>query len=91
MIESPVLRELKEEWTREGMRDGKREGKREGKLEGERAAIAKFLEARWQLPAREAQAEVRSVPDDQLDEILKLAATCPSLASFRKRIAKRKA
>ncbi len=67
MIESPVLRELRDEWTREG------------KLEGERAAIAKVLEARWNVPTPDAEAELKSIADDRLDEILKLAATSPSL------------
>ena len=84
MIESPVLRELREEWTLEG----KREGKIEGKIEGERAAIAKVLEARWGVAPPDAEAELKRIPSDRLDEVLKSAATAPSLASFRKRVSK---
>ncbi len=70
MIESPVLQELKAEWT----------------LENTRTVILKFLEARFGVAARTLEAELRTLPEDKLDEVLKLAATCRSLASFRKKL-----
>jgi len=70
MIESPVLQELKAEWTQEA----------------NRGAILKILEARFGDAARTLEADVKIVPEDKLDEVLKLAATCRSLASFRKRL-----
>ena len=55
MIESPLMQELKKEWTedgkREGLREGKREGlaegKREGRREGEIRALMTFLIRRF--------------------------------------------
>lgn len=78
MIESPVLQELKAEWTQEAAREAARESTRK--------AILKFLEARFGDPARTLEAELRAVSEDKLDEVLKLAATCRSLAAFRKKL-----
>jgi predicted transposase YdaD len=82
MIESPVLQELKEEWTKEG----KREGRREGKSEGKREATIKFLQARFGAAALALELGINAVDDDRLDGLLDLAATCRSLGSFRKRL-----
>ncbi len=68
MIESPVLQELKAEWTQETTR----------------SVMLKVLEARFGVAARTLEAELRTIPENKLDEVLKLAATCRSLASFRK-------
>jgi hypothetical protein len=70
MIESPVLRELKEEWTSETRRED----------------IATCLEARFGAAAKAIEAELKTVDDDRLDDLLKLAATCRSPASFRKKL-----
>jgi predicted transposase YdaD len=78
MIESPVLQELRKEWTTEG--------KLEGKLEGKRDAIAKVLQARFGSVASALDPELKAVQDDRLDNLLDTAATCRGLASFRMRL-----
>jgi hypothetical protein len=70
MIESPLLDEFKAEWTRET----------------ERRAILKFLEARFGADARALETELKTIDEDRLDDLLPLAATCRSLASFRKKL-----
>ncbi len=74
MIESPLLEELleelKAEWTRETTRK----------------AILKFLEARFGIAARALEAELKTVDEDRLVDLLSLAATCRTLASFRKKV-----
>jgi hypothetical protein len=70
MIESPLLDELKAEWTRET----------------ERRAILKILEARFGADARALETELKTIDEDRLDDLLSLAATCRSLASFRKKL-----
>ncbi|MGA2701643.1 MAG: hypothetical protein ABSH35_11170 [Isosphaeraceae bacterium] len=74
MIESPLLDELKAEWTREVTR------------ETTRKAILKILEARFGIAAQALQAELKTVDADRLDDLLSLAATCRTLASFRKKV-----
>ena len=74
MIESPLLDELKAEWTLEVRR------------ETTRGAILKFLEGRFGPTARSLEAELKTIDDDRLDDLLSLAATCRSLASFRKKL-----
>src|SRR5271157_1775291 len=74
MIESPLLEELKAEWTREL------------KAEWTREAILKFLEARFGIAARALEAELKTVDEDRLDDLLSLAATCRTLASFQKKV-----
>jgi hypothetical protein len=71
MIESPVLQELKAEWTREGA------------IEATRKDIARFLAARFRVDAKSLEAELRSVDVDHLGNLVELAATCPNLESFR--------
>ena len=70
MIESPVLQELRKEWTTEGKRD----------------AIAKVLQARFGSVASALEPELKSVQDDRVDNLLDIAATCRGLASFRKQL-----
>ena len=70
MIESPLLDELKAEWMRETTRKD----------------ILKFLEARFGIAARALEAELKTVDADRLDDLLSLAATCRTLASFRKKV-----
>ena len=71
MIESPVLQELKAEWTREGA------------IEATRKDIARFLAARFRVDAKSLEAELKSVDDDHLGNLVELAANCPNLESFR--------
>lgn len=76
MIESPVLQELKAEWTREGA------------IEATRNDVARFLAARFGVDAKSLEAELKSVDDDILDNLVELAATCPDLESFRKQLSR---
>jgi predicted transposase YdaD len=74
MIESPVLQELKEEWTKEGKSEGKRE------------ATIKVLQARFGAAALALEPGINAVDDDRLDELLDSAATSRSLGAFRKKL-----
>jgi hypothetical protein len=70
MIESPVLQELREEWTREGKRE----------------ATMRVLQARFGPAALALESQLKSVEDHRLDGLLDLAATCRSLGAFRKQL-----
>jgi hypothetical protein len=71
MIESPILRELKEEWTREA----------------EIKDLMTVLVARFGSRAEALQAALKAIDDEvRLKELLKHAARCRSLASFRKQL-----
>jgi flagellar biosynthesis/type III secretory pathway protein FliH len=87
-------REAKREGIREGKREGIREGIREGKREGEREAaeslLSTVLVARFGTEAEGLKAELKSIRDDRLKKLVKLAATCPDLDSFRKELAPRR-
>ena len=72
MIESPVLQELKAEWTRED----------------KRRTIVDFLVARFGPEAEEIATQLETIADDaRLKELIKLAAVCSDLQSFRKELA----
>jgi hypothetical protein len=73
MIENPVIQEI--------VADSKREAARE--------FILKVLETRFGPSAHTLAPEVSGVDPSQLDDALKLAVTCRSLASFRKKLATR--
>src|SRR5271157_1971962 len=76
MIESPVLQELKAEWTREAARETKRR------------TIVDFLVARFGPQAEEIATHLETIADDaRLKELVKLAAVCSDLPSFRKEFA----
>jgi hypothetical protein len=66
-----VLQERKAEWTGEGA------------IEATRKDIARVLAARFRVDAKSLDAELKSVDDDRLGNHVELAATCPSLESFR--------
>jgi hypothetical protein len=69
MIESPLLQELKEEWTREG----------------EIRALLTFLTGRFGAKAESLEIELKSIDDEaHLRELVKHAAKCRNLAAFRK-------
>ncbi len=77
MIESPVLRELKEEWTREATH------------EAEVRALMTVLVGRFGTKAEVLETELKTIDDDaRLTELIKHAATCRSLGSFRKQLAR---
>jgi len=80
MIESPVLQELKAEWTRDAAR--------EAALQTNRRAIVDFLVARFGPEAEEIATQLETIADDaRLKELIKLAAVCSDLPSFRKELA----
>jgi hypothetical protein len=71
MIESPVLQQLKAEWT----------------YEAERKTIIKFLVARFGDEAKDLRARLDMIDDEaQLQQLAEAAATCPDLDAFRKRL-----
>ena len=72
MIESPVLQELKAEWTRETAC----------------TYIAHVLAARFGVEAKAWESELNSVDDAFLLNLVELAATCPDLESFRKHLSR---
>ena len=72
MIESPVLQELKAEWTRED----------------KRRTIVDFLVERFGPEAEEIATQLETIADDaRLKKLIKLAAVCSDLPSFRKELA----
>ena len=72
MIESPVLQELKVEWTREA------------KIR----TLVDVLVARFGPQAEEIATQLETIADDaRLKELVKLAAVCSDLPSFRKELA----
>jgi hypothetical protein len=72
MIESPVLQELKEEWTREAAIE----------------YLMTFLVARFGAKAGELENSLKAIDDaSRLKELVKHAATARSLNSFRKQLA----
>ncbi len=76
MIESPVLQELKEEWTREAAR--------EAALQTRRRTIVELLSARFGPQAEDFAARLDTVSDEaRLKELVQLAALCPELQTFR--------
>jgi hypothetical protein len=76
MIESPVLQELKAEWTREAAREAKLR------------TLVDVLVARFGPQAEEIATQLETIADDaRLKELIKLAALCSDLPSFRKELA----
>ena len=78
MIESPVLQELKAEWTQEAARKAAQETTRRD--------IIKVLETRFGAAARPLNRKLKAVAEDKLDDVLKLSVKCRSLTSFRNKI-----
>jgi len=75
MIESPILQELKAEWTREAAREAKLR------------TIVDVLVARFGPQAEEIATPLETIADDaRLKELVKLAAVCSDLPSFRKEL-----
>jgi hypothetical protein len=72
MIESPVLQELKTEWVHEA----------------ERRIIVEILVARFGTQSEELAVRLETIDDDaRLKELVKLAAVCGDLESFRMELA----
>jgi hypothetical protein len=77
MIESPVLQELKAEWTREAA------------LETHRRDIVDFLVTRFGTPAEVFETALNAIDDEKrLKEFVKLAAACTDLEAFRGQLAR---
>ena len=72
MIESPVLQELKQEWTREAVIE----------------AIMTVLVVRFGTKAEVLDTEIKAIDDtSRLRELIKHVATCRTLGAFRKKLA----
>jgi len=79
MIESPLVQELKKEWTEDAMREGMREG--------EIKALMTVLVRRFGAEALALETKIRATDDDaRLKDMIEHAATCRTLASFRKKL-----
>jgi hypothetical protein len=75
MIESPVLQELKEEWTREATRATAVRD------------VMTVLDERFGPKAAALESELKGIDGEaRLGELLKVAATCRSLSAFRKHL-----
>jgi predicted transposase YdaD len=74
MIESPVYQEIVEE------------SRREGEIKARQQAIRDVLEARFGADAQALEVELKAVEFDRLRELIKFAAKCPDLPSFRERL-----
>ena len=74
MIESPVLQELKAEWTRDGA------------IEATRKDVARILATRFGFDTKSLESELKGIDDDLLGNLVELAVTCPDLESFRKHL-----
>lgn len=71
MIESPILQELKAEWS----------------AEAKRQSIARFLHARFGADPDETTAALAGIVDEAtVDELTEFAALCPDLESFLARL-----
>ena len=86
MIESPLVQELKKEWTEDAMRKGMREGMREGETQ----ALMTVLAQRFGAEAAGLETEIRATDDARLKDLIEYAATCRSLAAFRKKLLHKK-
>jgi hypothetical protein len=75
---SPLLQEIADDVTRKATRNA-----------AERHII-QVLRARFGAEPRALKGELKALEDDQLDEFVVLAATCPDLESFRKQLPPRK-
>jgi hypothetical protein len=79
---SPLLREIIEEETEKARRKGSREMAELG--------ISRTLAARFGVDTGAVRGVLKRIPDDRLEDVFALAATCPDLASFREQIPSRK-
>jgi hypothetical protein len=70
MVQSPVIQEIIAE----------------SQLETKRKAIVKVLHARFGDAGEAVRSEIEATTEPKLDDLLELAATCRSLASFRKKL-----
>jgi hypothetical protein len=72
MIESPMLQQLKAEWT----------------YEAHRKDVIKFLVARFGDEAKDLRAKLDMIDDEaRLEELVEAAETSPDLETFRRQLA----
>ncbi|WP_165226746.1 hypothetical protein [Aquisphaera insulae] len=84
MIESPLLQELKEEWTREAAREAKITATREATHKEKVESILDNLDARFGSRSSAMEKRLAAIEDEaRLRELRKFAATCASLKDFR--------
>jgi hypothetical protein len=77
MIESPVLQELKNEWTREATRVTKR------------TDVLEILVIRFGKEAEGLKSELDAIEEpERLQELMKFAVLCADLDAFRGRLAR---
>ena len=74
MIESPLYRDVVEE------------ARREGATKAMQRNILDLLEIRFGPQAKDLEFDLKAVAFERLREVYRFAATCRSLASFRKRL-----
>ena len=53
-----------------------------------REDVVRFLVARFGAEAKELEGRLKAVDEDRLDELITLAATCPSLDAFREQVSR---
>jgi hypothetical protein len=75
MIESPLYQEVVEE------------AERKGETRAMQQAILDVLETRFGPAAQALEVDLKSVEFDRLSDLVKFAAKCRSLSSFRKQLA----
>ncbi len=79
MLESSVLRDLKDEWITEG--------RQEGAIETSRKAIELILSRRFDADLAEVHEALREVVDEgKLTDLMSFALECPDLDAFRARL-----
>ena len=71
MIESPILQELKAEWSREAAHRTRHD------------ALLAVLVARFGPTAEGCNEVLRALDDPRLDDLIRFAAICPDLDAFR--------
>jgi hypothetical protein len=74
MIESPIYQEIVEE------------SERRGESRARQRDILDVLGSRFGAAAKDLEVELRTVEFDRLSDLVKIAAKCRSLASFRKHL-----
>jgi hypothetical protein len=74
MIESPIYQEIVEE------------SERNGEIRARQQDILDVLDSRFGAAAQDLEVELKAVEFDRLGDLLRFAAKCRNLASFRKRL-----
>lgn len=84
MIESPLLDELKEEWTAELKSEWVAQIRPALLREGEANAVIRMLESRFGQVPDDIRAALRAIPsEERLSDLIPVAIRCGTLAEFR--------